>query len=151
MLGRIVQDPKGVDGPPGSAAGLGLLDIETTMADRKIVRPADGRCAISGVPVQGYEIHNGRVTGPDLDRPVLHLSHGPDGARSPGGRISGVHTHGLFASDGYRRAWLSLLGARPHEDLQFESSVEAALDEVADALEGSLDTDALFAVALDSR
>lgn len=151
ILGRVVRDPAGVDGPPGSAEGLGLLDIETTMADTKIVRPADGRCALSGVPVRGYEIHNGRVTGPDLGRPVLHLSHGPDGARSPGGLISGVHVHGLFADDGYRRAWLSRLGARSSQGLEFEHAVDSALDEVADAIERSLDTDALFAVALGSH
>lgn len=151
MLGRIVRDPKGVDGPAGAVQGLGLLDIETTMADTKIVRPARGRCALTDVPVEGYEIHNGRVAGPDLDRPMLFLSQGPDGARSPGGRISGVHVHGLFGGDGFRRAWLSRLGARPAGDLDFEHAVEAALDEVADALEASLDTDALFAVALGSR
>lgn len=113
MLGRVVHDPHGVDGPAGTVAGLGLLDIETTMADTKIVRPATGRCAISDVPVHGYEIHNGRVIGPDLERPVLRLAHGPDGAQSLGGRIAGVHLHGLFTGDRYRRAWLSRLGGEP--------------------------------------
>ena len=149
MLGRSVRDPKGVDGPAGTVEGLGLLDIETTMADTKTVRPATGRCALTGVAVRGYEIHNGRVSGPDLDRPVLRLAHGPDGARSHGGRISGVHMHGLFADDGYRRSWLARLGARPRRDLEFEHGVETALDEVATALERSLDTDTLFQAALE--
>lgn len=151
MLGRTVRDPNGVDGPAGGEAGLGLLDIDTTMADTKIVRPASGRCALTDVPVRGYEIHNGRVTGPGLARPVLRLAHGPDGARSPGGRISGVHVHGLFIDDRYRRSWLSRLGARGRRDLEFEHSVETALDEVAAALERSLDTDTLLATALEPR
>ncbi len=151
ILGRAVHDPLGVDGPAGSVEGLGLLDIETTMEERKIVRPASGRCATSGVPVQGYEIHNGRVTGPDLERPVFHLADGPDGAQTPGGRIAGVHLHGLFTSDDYRRAWLSELGARPQLDLEFEQVVENALDEVAGGLEEAIDLERLLAIASSAR
>src|SRR2546423_5032594 len=29
MLGRLIADPEGIEGPPGEAAGLGLLDIAT--------------------------------------------------------------------------------------------------------------------------
>lgn len=144
MLGRAVHDPNGVDGPARSVAGFGLLDIETTMAGTKIVREAAGRCALSGAPVHGYEIHNGRITGPDRGRPLLRITHGPDGAQSPDGRIGGVHLHGLFASDEYRRAWLGRLGVAADPDLDFTEVVEGALDEVASALEAALDIDALF-------
>ncbi len=151
MLGRAVHDPNGVDGPARSVAGLGLLDIDTTMADTKIVREASGRCALSGASVHGYEIHNGRVTGPDLSRPLLHITHGPDGAQSPNGRVGGVHLHGLFASDEYRRAWLARLGASADFDLDFEAMVEEALDDVASALEAAIDVEALFHTSLARR
>ena len=144
MLGRAVHDPVGVDGPARSVPGFGLLDVETTMAETKIVREASGRCAVSGTPVHGYEIHNGRVSGPDLGRPLLHITHGPDGAQSPDRRIGGVHVHGLFNSDEYRRAWLARLGTPVDPDLDFEATVEEALDEVASALEAALDVEALF-------
>ena len=148
MLGRAVHDPNGVDGPARSVPGFGLLDIETTMADTKIVREASGHCELSGTPVHGYEIHNGRVTGPDLGRPLLHISSGPDGAQSPNRRIGGVHVHGLFNSDGYRRAWLARLGAASDPELDFSVAVEDALDEVASALEAALDVEALFSAEL---
>jgi adenosylcobyric acid synthase len=32
MLGRVVADPNGIEGPPGEAPGLGLLDLETTLS-----------------------------------------------------------------------------------------------------------------------
>ena len=147
MLGRTVHDPNGVDGPARSVAGFGLLDIETTMADTKIVREAAGRCALSGSPVHGYEIHNGRVTGPDLGRPLLHITHGPDGAQSPNGRVGGVHLHGLFASDEYRRAWLARLGVAADPDLDIGTMVEEALDDVASALDEALDVDALLSAS----
>ena len=135
-------------GPARNVAGFGLLDIETTMADRKIVREASGRCALSGASVHGYEIHNGRVSGPDLGRPLLHITHGPDGAQSPNGRVGGVHLQGLLASDEYRRAWLARLGASADPDLDYGAIVEDALDDVASALEDAIDVDALFRKSL---
>ena len=147
MLGRAVHDPHGIDGPAGSAPGLGLLDIDTVMAAPKTVRQSSGRCALSGAPVQGYEIRNGRTSGADLDRPLLHLESGPDGAQSRSGRIGGTHLHGLFNSDEYRRSWMARLGAAARPGLDFESDVEAALDEAASALQAALDVEALFAAA----
>ncbi len=37
MLGRRIADPGGIEGPPGEAPGLGLLDVETTLAGTKIL------------------------------------------------------------------------------------------------------------------
>ena len=111
MLGRRVHDPAGVDGPAGAADGLGLLDVETTMAGEKTLRRADGRCALTGEPVSGYEIHMGQTRGPDLARPMLQLDTGSDGARDASGRVEGTYLHGLLANDAWRRAWLARAGA----------------------------------------
>src|SRR5262249_42954750 len=32
MLGRTISDPDGVEGPPGTVAGLGLLDVATVLS-----------------------------------------------------------------------------------------------------------------------
>ena len=147
MLGRRVHDPAGVDGPAGSVEGLGLLDLETTMQGEKTVRPARGRCALSDAPVSGYEIHTGRSHGAGLARPLFHLEIGADGARSADGLVEGTYLHGLFANDAYRRAWLERVAAGSASSLQYEAAVDAALDEVADALAAALDLDALFEAA----
>ena len=36
MLGRRIRDPEGIEGRPGEAEGLGLLDLET---DSPATRP----------------------------------------------------------------------------------------------------------------
>ncbi len=62
MLGRSVSDPRGLEGPAGgSMAGLGLLEVDTILADEKIVRPVEGRDLASGEAIAGYEIHLGRT------------------------------------------------------------------------------------------
>ena len=147
MLGHRLHDLAGADGPVGSLNGLGLLDIETTMVREKIVRPARGHCSLSGASVTGYEIHMGQSGGPALARPMFQLETGPDGARSQDGLIEGTYLHGLFANDAYRHGWLSRLRDTTAATLQYEASVEAALDDVAATLTDSMDTDALFSAA----
>lgn len=143
MLGRVVRDPAGVEGRPGEATGLGLLDVETEIGADKRVGPVAGRCARSGEAVAGYEIHAGRTTGPGLVTPMLALDGGTDGAIA--GRIEGTYVHGLFSCDGFRRAWLASLGAT--SDLAYETGVEQAIDELANGMAAALDVDAIFAAA----
>ncbi|PTE14453.1 cobyric acid synthase CobQ [Fuscovulum blasticum DSM 2131] len=146
MLGRVVRDPEGLEGPAGETAGLGLLEVETTMTrDKKLVEvvATDAR---SGTRVTGYEMHMGRTTGAGLDRPWLRLDGVPEGAISADGRVMGGYIHGIFGADGYRRHWLAAMGGRA-SGLDHEEQVDRTLDALADQLEADLDLDALLALA----
>ena len=143
MLGRRVLDPTGVDGPPGAADGLGMLDVETTMAGEKTVRRAQGRCALTGEPVSGYEIHMGQTQGPDLARAMLHLDTCSEGARDASGRVEGTYLHGLLANDAWRRAWLARAGAANATSWSYDATV----DDIATNMSAMLDAHALFAAA----
>jgi adenosylcobyric acid synthase len=146
MLGRIIADPEGVEGPAGEVAGLGLLDVETILAGEKTLRPVAGICLANGAPFSGYEMHIGRTRGPDCARPLLRLADGrEDGAISPDGRVMGAYAHGLFADDAQRAAWLAALGAS--SDLSYEATVERTLDELAAHLSRHIDLDALLRLA----
>ena len=147
MLGRKVIDPDGRDGPAGEVDGLGLLNIETVMDGAKRVSPVSGRHIASGLSVNGYEIHMGRTSGPDTERPLLSLPDGPDGARSGDGRFSGCYLHGLFANDEFRAMWMSQFGEIEVSGLNYEMQVDNALDELADGLKSSLDVERLFSLA----
>jgi len=146
MLGRRIVDLAGADGEKGAVAGLGLLDVETVMGGDKITAPVSGHHVGSGEAVTGYEIHLGRTSGPDCARPFLDLDGRPDGARSADGRVTGTYVHGIFASDGFRRAFLSGLGAAGSA-LRYEHEVEAALDALAEHLERHVDIDRLLMIA----
>jgi adenosylcobyric acid synthase len=146
MLGRTIADPDGIEGPRGSAEGLGLLDIATTLSGDKVVAPAGGTHLASGSAVAGYEIHLGRTSGPDCARPLLALRDGRmDGAASPDGLVEGCYVHGLFASDAFRRAYLAGFGTSSR--LAYETGIEAALDELADHVATHLDLDRMLAIA----
>ena len=150
MLGRTVADPDGREGPPETAAGLGLLDIDTVLGDRKRLGHVSGADVASGAPVRGYEMHLGQTTGAGLARPMLHLGEHGDGAVSADARVAGCYLHGLFASDAFRRAFLARLGAATG-DLVYETMVEDTLDKLADHLAACLDLDAILAAARPPR
>jgi adenosylcobyric acid synthase len=147
MLGRVIRDPLGIEGAPRDTEGLGFLDIETELTAEKRLTAAQGIELSSVAPVHGYEMHVGRSEGAATRRPMLRLQSGDDGAVSADRRIAGCHLHGLFASDAFRRAFLTRLGATPDLGFENEARVEAALDALARHLEFHLDLDALLEIA----
>ncbi|MGD9913041.1 MAG: cobyric acid synthase [Rhizobiaceae bacterium] len=146
MLGRVVRDPQGIEGSGGEAEGLGLLDIETDMEPEKVVRNVNARSVAFDLPLEGYEIHIGRTTGPDCARPVATINNLPDGAVSADGKVLGTYLHGFFGADGFRQRFLAQLGVAGAET-SHRQRVEQALDAIAAQLEKHLDCDAIFAAA----
>ena len=147
MLGRYVRDPDRIEGTRRVIAGLGLLDIETTMTPRKTLRQIAGIDVTTNTRVTGYEMHIGVSTGRAAAQPMIRFDDGGiDGAISDNGRISGCHVHGLFASTAYRAALLAALGADSTGE-HHAARVDAALDEVAATLERTLSIDKLLALS----
>ena len=147
MLGRVIRDPRGIEGPPGEVPGLGLLDIETELTEQKRLERVRGKHRASGAAIDGYEMHMGRTQGADMQRSFLELADQAEGAVSPDGRVMGTYLHGLFASDDFRRTFL-LEGAQAgHQDMGYEACVDAAIDALANHLEAVLDIDRLVAIA----
>jgi adenosylcobyric acid synthase len=112
MLGRRLADPLGVEGPPGSAPGLGLLDVETTLTGTKTLQSVSGALTPSGAAFEGFEMHVGETSGPGAARPFARLASGAsDGARSADGRIAGGYVHRLFDHPAARAALMAEIGA----------------------------------------
>ena len=145
MLGRQVADPNGIEGPPGSIEGLGLLDIETVLEGDKVLVEMTGESIAGSVPFKGYEMHIGRTIG--TPRPLLRLRNGkPEGAVSENGRVAGCYIHGLLTDNRQRRHWLQRIGAQA-SGLDYEADVDTTLDLLADHIEKYLDCARLLELA----
>jgi adenosylcobyric acid synthase len=146
MLGRMIDDPAGVEGPAGRAEGLGLLDVATELSWDKRLEPVRGETS-DGVPFAGYEMHMGVTKGPDSARPFARLADGsPEGAVSADGRVIGTYIHGLFADDRQRAAWLTRLDAGP-PGIAYDALVEQVLDRLAAHIAAHVDLDRLLSLS----
>ncbi|GAN79677.1 cobyric acid synthase [Acidocella aminolytica] len=146
MLGQDIADPDGLEGPPGTTKGLGLLNITTRMAHQKQLGLVQAIHSESGLRVSGYEIHLGQSQGPDKSRPFAMVGPRPDGAQSQDGLVMGSYLHGLFHEDAFRAAFLATLGvpmsSRPHA-----KGINTVLDSLAAHLETHLKLDSLLTLS----
>ena len=142
VLGGAIEDPHGVERP---AQGLGVLPLTTTLAPAKAVRRTVTRfaddlpapwAALSGLAADGYEIryggHAARVPG------ALPAFGSDAGLGFVHGSVLATYVHGLFERADVVAA---VAGRRPTVDL------DAAFDELADAVEEHLPLDDLLAAA----
>ncbi|EGJ48468.1 cobyric acid synthase [Desulfocurvibacter africanus] len=146
MLGTEVRDPLGLEREAGAVeAGLGLLPLRTELLANKILTQVSGRHAISQQAVRGYEIHHGRTEAGDgecvpaitaMDGSILGLGRGD-------GLVWGTYLHGVFDTDGFRRAFLNDLRGRkglpPLTSSDARYDIEPALDRLAATVRASLD------------
>ncbi|MGV1956991.1 cobyric acid synthase [Agrobacterium sp. 22-214-1] len=145
MLGKTVADPEGIEGPPATVDGLGLLDVDTVLTGDKRLVSVTGK-SFDGIGLSGYEMHVGETTSGTDSLPFSKIDGHEDGAVSPDGRIFGTYIHGLFSDDRQRGAWLERLGGR-NTELNYDAQVDAVLDRLAAHMEQHLDLDRLLAIA----
>jgi adenosylcobyric acid synthase len=119
MLGEALIDTHGID---GNAPGLGLLPLVTVFEPAKTVQrtrasfsPVTGPwAALSGVSVQGYEIHHGQTA----QHPAMAARGDVAQEVMPGlawqnkeGNVLGLYLHGLFEQPAVLQALFGRQGA----------------------------------------
>ncbi|HEX6416842.1 MAG TPA: cobyric acid synthase, partial [Acidimicrobiales bacterium] len=143
MAGDRIDDPAGVEGPAGSADGLGWLPLATTFeADKVLDRPAGAVVAGPGAgeTVRGYRIHHGRIR-PGPGARTWLATGGGAALGWHGDGILATTVHGLFENDGLRAAVLAWAAARAGvaapapSRVSFAAARQARLDRIADAVE----------------
>ena len=147
MLGRTIDDPQGIEGPPGRVEGLGLIEIDTVLTGDKKLAEIAGHTLEDDISFRGYEMHVGITSGPGTKRPVFRFADGRlDGAASADGRVAGAYVHGLFADDRQRRALVASLGAAA-SDFSYDAMIDVTLDALAEHLAAHIDLDRLISLA----
>jgi adenosylcobyric acid synthase len=122
MLGNSIKDPSHVEG--GDMAGLGLLDLTTTLGLEKTTQQRTARW-LDGGPVHGYEIHHGQTqAGP------LAKAHFEDGLGWQQGNVWGIYLHGTLENTAYRQQFLARLGWHG-QTREWSEVLESQLDHVA--------------------
>jgi len=142
MLGRSVADPHGVEAAAGTSEGLGLLEIDTELAQEKRLAQVSGQARLpdgTQCELRGYEIHMGVSRGVALDRPAFVIDGRSEGACSHDGQVLGTYLHGVFDHPQAGAALLAWAGLRSDEVVDTAALREASIERIADATAPVLD------------
>lgn len=146
MLGKILADPEGIEGHEGRYKGLGLLPLKTVIAGQKVARQrlVTSNFPQEGLPVAGYEIHQGRTRLIEGEN-IQQLFDDPNlGVVDETQSVWGAYLHGIFDNGPWRRAWLNRLRqqrglkALPTGVPNYREQRELMLNALADAVEPHL-------------
>lgn len=153
MMGKMLADPEGLEGQEGRYKGLGMLPLKTVITGQKVARQrlVTSNYPQIGLPVAGYEIHQGRshlvdtenVDGEPVFRPLFDDAN--LGVVDVTQSIWGTYLHGIFDNGPWRRAWLNRLRQQrglkslPTGISNYREQREMMLDSLADMVEAYLD------------
>lgn len=159
MMGQFMADPEGIEGHEGRFPALDLVPMRTVITQEKIARQRTitSRFPQDGLPVSGYELHQGRTqinlseakeqTGYEFEFLFEDRSLGVvDSTQS----LWGTYLHGIFDNGPWRRAWLNRLrqqrglGSLPTGIPNYREQREAILNTLADEISQHLDLSPLI-------
>ena len=164
MLGETLSDPDGVEAG-GTMKGMGLLPMDTVFADGKTRTRVSGTFGqvegelsqLSGVELEGYEIHMGVTTLREGASPLTTIrdhagttQEKQDGAYTS--RVYGTYVHGVFDKEGVVEAVIRALGEKKGIDtsdmkgVDFQTFKETQYDILAAALREHLDMKAIYEI-----
>ncbi len=150
MMGRVVEDPDGLEGRPGDTEGLGLLPVETVLQAPKTTTLTEFQW--EGRQGRAYEIHMGRTRRQGavaLTRVLARNGEAcqdEDGCRTDDGRAMGTYLHGVFDTPAVLRHWLAEVGLGHLKTgaLAGPEMRQKAYDALADHMEAHLDMRAIL-------
>jgi adenosylcobyric acid synthase len=152
MLGQRISDPEGIEGEAGDHPALNLMPLHTAMTNNKIARQRQvtSKFPQAGLPVDGYEIHQGRsrlihIKGKDPNTEYFPIFDDPGlGLVDESKSVWGCYLHGLFDNGPWRRSWLNYLrkqrglSSLPTGIANYREQRESALSAVADIVEAHI-------------
>lgn len=176
MLGEHLSDPLGVEAG-GEMRGMGLLPMKTVFAGDKTRTRVTGNfgqitgtfAGLSGVALEGYEIHMGvtEFTGEGQNLTSLYPFHKemecggmaetdvPDRRKTDGAWVNdvfGTYVHGVFDKEQVASGIVAALAAKKGLDMEeikavdFQAFKETQYDILADSLRENLDMDMIYRI-----
>lgn len=153
MLGQQVTDPQGIEGEEKDCVGLNLLPVNTVIVAKKVSRQRQviSNYPQAGLPIIGYEIHQGMTRITETQNHKNKLDYQPMfddvnlGLVNNAQSIWGCYLHGLFDNGPWRRSWLNYLrqqrglSSLPTGIANYRQQREAMLDSLADLVGEHLD------------
>ena len=150
MLGRTIADPLGIEGRQKKVAGLGLLELDTVLGDKKRLGTPRGSTSRPECRSRATKCISAKRSGRGWSSRCCASRPGRTGRSAPTAGSPAAICTGSSPSDRFRRAFLARLGAEVGA-VAYEQLVDTTLDALADHLEHSLDLAGVLAAARPPR
>ena len=139
MLGDTLSDPYHVEAG-GKIRGMGLLPMDTVFASKKTRTRVTGQflpmpgtfAALSGVSLEGYEIHMGESVRKEGTLPATKLmvaGNQPEETKTEGAfheNVCGTYVHGVFDKEEVVETLIRILGERKGIDVSSMTGIDFA-------------------------
>ena len=139
MLGDTLSDPYHVEAG-GKIRGMGLLPMDTVFASQKTRTRVTGQflpmpgtfAALSGVSLEGYEIHMGESVRKEGILPATKLmvaGNQPEETKTEGAfheNVCGTYVHGVFDKEEVVETLIRILGERKGIDVSSMTGIDFA-------------------------
>ena len=139
MLGDTLSDPYHVEAG-GKIRGMGLLPMDTVFASKKTRTRVTGQflpmpgtfAALSGVSLEGYEIHMGESVRKERILPATKLmvaGNQPEETKTEGAfheNVCGTYVHGVFDKEEVVETLIRILGERKGIDVSSMTGIDFA-------------------------
>lgn len=139
MLGDTLSDPYHVEAG-GKIRGMGLLPMDTVFASKKTRTRVTGQflpmpgtfAALSGVSLEGYEIHMGESVRKEGILPATKLmvaGNQPEETKTEGAfheNVCGTYVHGVFDKEEVVETLIRILGERKGIDVSSMTGIDFA-------------------------
>lgn len=163
MLGKVLEDPYGVETTLESMEGLDILPIKTVFEEKKITTRVNGIIAKdlinndTPLSIYGYEIHMGKTTLLDEGKSLININKSNneeanhlDGVVNNKGNVMGTYIHGIFDGVEFRQHIINELrrdkGIEEKVSMAYEHLREKELDKLADLVRASIDMNKIYKI-----
>ncbi len=163
MLGKVLEDPYGVETTLDSMEGLDILPIKTVFEEKKITTRVNGIIAKdlinndTPLSIYGYEIHMGKTTLLDEGKSLININKSNneeanhlDGVVNNKGNVMGTYIHGIFDGVEFRQHIINELrrdkGIEEKVSMPYEHLREKELDKLADLVRASIDMNKIYKI-----
>lgn len=163
MLGKVLEDPYGVETTLESMEGLDILPIKTVFEEKKITTRVNGIIAKdlinndTPLSIYGYEIHMGKTTILDEGKSLININKSNneeanhlDGVVNNKGNVMGTYIHGIFDGVEFRQHIINELrrdkGIEEKVSMAYEHLREKELDKLADLVRASIDMNKIYKI-----
>lgn len=156
MLGRRILDPYGIESAIKETHGLELIDMVTTIKSKKKTFQVKAKELVSGMELNGYEIHHGETKIFDGILPFCEIKERlgksvsiKDGARNKEWSVWGTYIHGIFDNAGFRKTLLDKIRLKKKMTVYPDCNIfnqNQEFDKLAHLVRENIDMDYLYRI-----